>query len=241
MTLRDEKVLAFVAGKNTHRKSDNRLLRDATGAFIPEANRFVKLAAKGSRVVLIDNSKPFAQRRKAVEAEVNGGELFDSVAFFCHGWSKGIQLGYTKANVKALAALVLEATGGAQNVSYLTVPLYCCSTGDDKNDEDWSAAGSGDNSFADLLRDELCRQGAVENRVMAHTSVAHTTKNPMVLFMDGMGIPDGGVGGFAPVAPGTANWSTWKRLMRDSKGTLRFRMPYMDIAQIHKELGRAPR
>jgi len=69
---------------------------------------------------------------------------------------------------------------------------------------------------------------------VGHTTVAHTTKNPMVLFMDGMGVPDGGVGGYPPVSPKSINWAAWKKALQTTD--LRYRMPYMSPAEIHDEL-----
>ena len=77
-------------------------------------------------------------------------------------------------------------------------------------------------------------EGAIDCRVVGHTTVAHTTMNPMVLFMDGMGVPGGGVGGDPPVSPKSANWDAWKAALHNTN--LRFRMPYMPAAAIHAEL-----
>jgi hypothetical protein len=145
----------------------------------------------------------------------------------------GIQAGFQRKHVTELAAAIVKLCGAA---SATVVPLYCCSTGKDPEDDPLTAPGTGDGSFADRLRDALCAAGDADCRVMAHTTVAHTTKNPMVLFMDGMGIPDGGVGGYAPVSPKSKSWVPWKKRLREQAGTLRFRMPYMTPAEIHAEL-----
>lgn len=211
--------------------------KDVRGAFRPEAESFRKLCMSQSRIVEIDNRLPFPKRRIRVleslfEAQ-NELRKYDSVAFFCHGWRNGIQLGFTKQQTGDLAASIFRAT----SFSLPVVPLYCCSTGEDPQDSPITAAGTGDGSFADALRDELCRQGAIECRVMAHTTVAHTTSNPNVLFMDGMGSHVGGSGGYTPVSPKSELWSEWKRALRErSKSTLRFRMPYMGVNDIHEEL-----
>jgi hypothetical protein len=230
--LKNERVLCFVPKFNSEGK------KDATGAFQPEAATFIKLAKAGSEIYLFDNSVPLPVRRKEVlaklKASVNKG--FTSVSFFCHGWQDGIQAGYTRKSVAELAQAINEIVYPKPNsvAETVVIPLYCCSTGEDPQDDPLTAAGTGDDSFADKLRDALCAVGQVNCRVMGHTTVAHTTRNPMVLFMDGMGIPTGGVGGYPPVSPKSANWTAWKKALQNSD--LRFRMPYMSPAEIHDEL-----
>jgi hypothetical protein len=224
-------VLAFVPKYNSDGK------KDATGAFHPEATAFKALAQPGSTIYQFDNSKPMATRRKEI-LNVLDGYTDDSVrqpttvAFFCHGWADGIQAGFTRKTAGELAWAISLATENFDGV----VPLYCCSTGDDPQDVRSEAAGTGDNSFADKLRDALCAEGENYCRIVAHTTAAHTTKNPMVLFMDGMGSSSGGVGGYMPVSPQSAHWAAWKKALQ--KTDLRFRMPYMTPAEIHAELSK---
>jgi len=227
-----QRVLAFAPLLNTPGK------RDATGAFQPEAKALVKLAQKGSEVVLIDNGKTLPARRKQVLSVIAArkGKGFTSVAFLCHGLRSSIQLGFRSLLTPQLAAAVTDLTEGAEDV---VVPLYCCSTGADHDGDALSAPGTGDHSFADQLRDALCAAGAVHCRVMAHTTVGHATRNPMAVFMDGMGSAQGGVGGYAPVAPGSATWRAWKQTLRSPASTLRLRMPYMTPQAIHDELSRS--
>lgn len=227
MNLSESRVLAFAPLHNSHGK------RDATGAFIPEAHKFLNAADSG-KIVLFDNSKAFRLRRREVlwhiaEYRENKGQL-DAVAFFCHGWISGMQAGFGMRSVGRLAT-VLHGVAGSD---FLVVPLFCCSTGDDPDDDPMSAVGTGDGSFADKLRDELCKRGVVYNRVMGHTTVAHTTKNPCVVFFDGMGTPEGVEGGYAPVKPGTKSWGPWRRALR--VGDFRFRFPFMTAGEIHAEL-----
>lgn len=226
--IEDQVVLAFAPTTNSPGK------KDATGAFLPEARAFVRLAKPTSELVLIDNKQPFHLRRRAVLSALDAhvGSGVSSVAFFCHGFRSGLQLGFRLPHIQGLAARISQVCAGVAPV----VALYCCSTGADAEGDPLSAPGTGENSFADRLRDRLCMEGAVDCRVMAHTTVAHTTMNPMVVFMDGMGVPDGGVGGYAPVAPGSANWPRWRRTLRDKAATLRYRMPFMTAASIHAEL-----
>lgn len=227
-TLEDQVVLAFTPTTNSPGK------KDVTGAFLPEARALVRLAHPRSELVLIDNSESFQARRRAVTSALDArrGSGFSSVAFFCHGYRTGLQLGFRLPHIQALAERIRRLSVEPE----MAVALYCCSTGADAEGDPLTAPGTGENSFADRLRDRLCREGAVHCRVMAHTTVAHTTMNPMVVFMDGLGLPDGGVGGHAPVAPGSANWPRWRRALREKHSTLRYRMPYMTAASIHTEL-----
>ncbi len=232
--LRDQRILIFVPQHNAKGK------KDVTGAFLPEAQKLRKLAAEGSFIVTIDNSKPFSRRRKqcnaALDQLIEANIFFDSVAVFCHGWLNGIQIGYSRKTVGQFACRIVCLSW---NIDTVTVPLFCCSTGEDPDDDPLTAVGTGDDSFADKLRDAICAEGSDLCRVMAHTTVAHATSNPNVLFMDGMGTPDGGVGGYPPVSPKSKNWVPWKRALRDRRNnTLRLRMPYMQVADIHTELGR---
>ncbi len=45
-----------------------------------------------------------------------------------------------------------------------------------------------------------------------------------------------GVGGYAPVAPGSVRFRAWKQTLRLAPSTLRLRMPYMTPEAIHAEL-----
>lgn len=205
--------------------------KDVTGAFEPELGAFCKAHRdEQTTEVIVDNRLPMAERRASVLKALRGEQsLVDAVAFFCHGWKSGIQLGFTNAHVRELAT-VLDAFGVEG------VILYCCSTGGDVQTKK-SSPGTGDGSFADRLRDALCAAGQTDCRVVAHTTVAHTTKNPHVRFFDGMGSPVGGAGGYFPVAPGSKLWPKWRRALQTTD--FRFRFPFMAVGDIHDELMRA--
>jgi len=234
--LSEQRVLIFVPEFNTEGK------KDVTGAFLPEAQKFGALA-KEHRIYQFDNSKGMAKRRAEVLEELRNQGLSNSkerrmtatsVAFFCHGWASGIQAGFDNKHVPELADALANCCGYENEE--IVVPLYCCSTGDDKNDMSWEAAGSGENSFADRLRDALCDLGRTECRVMAHVNPGHTNQNPYALFMDGMGSTVGGAGGYAVVAPKSPLWMQWKKALRTTD--LRHRFPYMTVAEIHAELAK---
>jgi hypothetical protein len=219
------------------RPSTNTKANDVTGAFAPEADAFVKMFAPGSLVMPFDNTKGLPTRRAEVTrlllAQPATKGVFDTLAFFCHGWASGIQAGFLNQHVDALATLIAGALGG-DTVDHPTVVLYCCSTGTDVQDSKDEAAGKGDNSFADRLRDALCRAGMTHCRVMGHSTAAHTTQNPNARFFDGNGSAFGGTGGYSVVGPKTDIWKPWVKALQTTD--LRFRFPYMAIEDIHAEL-----
>jgi hypothetical protein len=216
--------------------------KDFTGAFQPESLAFKKMLATtgkfGVSIVQFDNTLPFEKRSKALYQQLVE-EHSDDLVFFCHGWSDGIQAGFRRKDIKKL----VTAWGPNDNERAI---LYCCSTGSDPQDDSEAAPGQtredadfesgvGEGSFADTLRDELCKAGAVDCRVVAHTTAGHTTQNPHVVFFEGLGSHIGGIGGMMPVPPKHKLWKTWVKAL---KGDLRFRYPYMSIAEIHDELSK---
>lgn len=225
--------LIFIPAHNSEGK------KDVTGAFRPEAVGLDEHYGSCA-IYSIDNTLPMPKRRAQVLRwmEHEKGE-FDSVVFFCHGWQDGIQLGFTRKTVGGLVKAISDNISAWDNLEGGEGPLialYCCSTGEDPQDDPLEAAGTGDDSFADKLRDALCADGWVHCRVVAHTTAGHTTQNPNVLFMDGMDCADGGVGGYPPVSPKSKLWPKWKKALRTTD--LRFRFPFMSPAEIHAELER---
>ncbi len=222
-----KRTVILVPTTNSHGK------KDVTGAFLPEATSFAQSRLRAGDYVdtfAIDNTKGLPQRRaQAMERlkYLSAAGEFDCVAMFCHGWRDGVQHGFTRKTIQDLAGLPLS--------SDVVFALYCCSTGEDQAKRDVEAPGVGDGSFADVLRDALCAAGSPDCRVVAHTTVAHTTRNPHVVFFDGMGSSIGGVGGIAPVGPRHKLWRNWKAALQ-STTDFRFRFPFMSIAQIHAEL-----
>lgn len=234
MTAR-KRMLVFRPEHNTHGK------KDVTYAFKPEAEKYLAaVCTKDSRIVVIDNHVGFAKRwdavSKAFAEAAEADSYYRGVAFFCHGWKSGIQLGANNKNVSELADRINRMC----RHSFPVVPLYCCSTGGDVKSSGSSPA-TGDNSFADRLRDALCVSIAADGhapypRVFAHETVAHTTKNPRVRMFDGQGSSEGGVGGYRPIKIGGRLWKAWKRELRDSGSDFRFRVPHLDIPEIESWL-----
>jgi hypothetical protein len=227
-------------------KSNTKGKKDFTGAFKPEALAFKKRVDSSAVLVSFDNTLPMPGRRQQLYErlhEVLAGPhpvgSIDTLAIFCHGWSTGIQAGLTTKDCHTFATVLAPAA-----VTSLTVALYCCSTGADPGDNKFNAPGSdvngvaynlGDGSFADTLRDELCKVGLISCRVMAHRTAGHTTHNPQVIFFDGDQSPLGGTGGTMPVTPrlGKKLWNTW---VRELKTPFRFDMLRRSVVGIHEHL-----
>lgn len=204
--------------------------RDATGAFIPEAKRFLRYHSQHEdMLVLIDNSRSKATMRAQVEKAVEycgHGELV-GVHFFCHGWRKGIQFGYTLTNTEKLCRAIRAASSSSPVVTF-----YSCDVGRDadRDRQDDLRTMGGDGGFADEFRDELCRHGADCCRVDGHTTTGHTTRNPHVRRFLGDGSPCGGSGGFYIVPRQKKElFKLWRSALRTD---FRFRFPYMTQAEI---------
>lgn len=183
-------VLAIAPMHNTGGK------KDATGAFIPEARQFARL--HGGKVLLFDNSKPSKQRFADVIDLLQGRRGISCVAFFCHGLRNGLQVGATLRNAHVLAAAL-------RDVGATSVPLYACDAARDndadrEDDQDDGPGGVG--GFASVLA------SAGPFRVDAHTTAAHTTKNPNVRRFDGS------ASGEWIVAPRSAWWPMWRETLK---------------------------
>lgn len=213
---------------------------DFTLAFSPESDHLRHLYPQSVHV-LVDVSKDEASRRRQVVEALGVASAegpLDLVAFLCHGWRTGIQLGFSLSQVPALAA-ALAMAGTPQ----LAVVLYACSTA---QDDDRTPGTGGDGGFADLLRDCMgrlmgrCGQPAVLAHVDGHTCAGDCTSNPFVRRMDAAG-DMGGAGGDWLVEPHSPLWKRWTEALRDHKGsTLRFRFPLMSRAEVQDELAEPP-
>jgi hypothetical protein len=222
-------MLCFAPAFNTKGR------KDATGAFIPEAKRFLEHHGQNESMLrLIDNTQNKAQMRKAVLRHLKefAGHGLDGVFFFCHGWRRGIQFGFTSKNLKKLAAAIFDACD--QNPRMV---FYSCDVArdSDRHRADDLKTMGGDGGFADEMRDALCMAGARWCRVDGHTTRGHTTRNPHVRRFEGNGSHVGGLGGYYIVPRQKKKlFKKWRELLRTD---FRFDYPFRSSELILIEVG----
>jgi len=223
-----KKVIAFAPEFNTLGK------RDATGAFRPDAERYLKLHTFPMTPWLFDNRKGDATRRKTVLSVLQRQSLIvdqnlDAVAFFCHGSKDHIQAGFHIRNLGELARALSDVASYRDN---LIVTLYACDAARDldKDRLDDLKEFGGDGGFADELRDALCRAGQIHCRVDAHTTAGDDDQNPNVRRFEGNGSPVGCVGGHYIIPRGSRLWKRWFKAVRTTD--FRWRFPFMTDLEI---------
>jgi len=231
----DKNILVFYTNRNTKKK------HDATGAFIPEAKSFAKLHGVPKEQLI---GMPLVTMRKKRRRELvldtirdrGGAEKLDCVAFFGHGWPRGIQFGFNRKNLKDLVSVL-----SWKSRPDLKIILYACLAAE--NDvREWNHKDVGpgtDGGFADLLRDELVRQNLHRTRVDAHKTKGHTSWNPYCVRFRGESVKSklyGAVGGSWLVQPGSELWGEWVEALRYKNSGMRYRFPFMSELEIKAEL-----
>jgi hypothetical protein len=206
MTINKSNTICFAPQHNKRFRSD------ATGAFQPEANSFAEFhKIPPVNVFFLDNKLP---RKVVKELIINAIEMIkpDNIAFFCHGWKNGIQLGLDTSNVKSIVMPWVKNP---------VITLYACS------------CGTGDNvGFADALRDHLCKSGSPNNIINAHYTDGHTTHNPNLKRFEGRGSLIGGIDGIKIVSPKSKKeFAKCRELLK--KTAFRFDFPFLSLAEIH--------
>lgn len=195
--------LAFTGDANRPGK------KDWSGAFLPEAKRYVGSSGQVCQLSLTAGRAWQREQIERIIAEVKP----DEVAFFCHGYSLKLELGYDTSNVDRLAAALAK-------VGCHRVALYACSTG-----------GHRTKGFAAKLRDAMCEAG-LDARVVAHETAGHTSMNPKKrLFSAPAGSP-----GVDIVERKSPLWSTWAKRLRDAGDPLRFSLLAHDAEAIRSGL-----
>jgi hypothetical protein len=215
--------------------------RDATGAFQPRARAFAQI--HGGKLVLFDDSKPMHTRGAEILRHLSaysGRTKLVCVAFFSHGWSRGIEAGFDLRPSVGMPVAILADALAEKAGAGLVLPLYCCSTGDSPHKTELH----GDGSFADELRDELAVRGLVDVRIDAHDRDGHTTENPYVWRFDGNGQREAQAGGAWLVPPTlevdgakTTNplFAVWNRALKDGSG-FDLVYPWLGRAEIERQL-----
>jgi len=222
-TKKDSVMLCFAPMHNTKNRRDANEFQRQAAYFLDYHNQDMGM------LVLVDNKQSKSRMRKTVYDAIEeycGGQIC-SVHFFCHGYRKGIQFGFTTRNLELLARKIWAATSSAPIVTF-----YSCDVGRDadRNRQDDLQTIGGDGGFCDEFRDELCRVGAVNCRVDGHTTAGHTTRNPHVRRFNGAGSMTGGLGGFYLVSRGKKDlWKIWRQ---ELTGDYRFEYPFQTENEI---------
>lgn len=192
-------VLAFAPLHNNPGKKD-------ADYFQSRARAFCQI--HGGKVVIFDDLQSMHRRAADVLAAItaySGPTKLVCVAFFNHGWARGIEAGFDLRASMGMSPAVLADALSKKAGAGVIVPLYACSTADDPATpgptEDTDGAPGGDGGFADQLRDALCKRGLTNCRVDAHDVKGDTTLNPRVRRFEGDGSFVGGYGGKWIVPP----------------------------------------
>jgi len=236
-TIPQDEVVIYAPRFNTGKK------RDATGAFHPEAILFCKhwRLNPATTIEYFDNRRSrYAIAEEVLSSMEQRQRAEKPIAvwgYFNHGYTHGMQIGLRSSGHRVFTEQDEENFERFLDIisehPAPLVPLYACSTSDDPDGDPDSAPGSGDGSFADLTRDGLCERGSVYCRVFAHTTAGHTTGNPMIKMVDGLGTMDGGLGAELIAMPGTKEF---KSLQRKLKTAFRFDVPFLTVDAIRKSL-----
>ncbi len=234
--IRPKNIIVFAPDHDKPGKADAREFKKEARRFmahhsIPEENLYI-----------INNKRTKIQMRQDVLKHIkNFPNDIDSYMFSCHGFKSGFQFGFRIKHIpqliRAMAKRFVYVPGVHDDSLYPLVSFYACDMArnldrDRKNDLD---KFGGDGGFADEFRDELCRQGFIYCRVMAHTSAGHAFRNPNARFFEGMGSPEGGTGGFYVVHRKDGN-GLWKKWVAALKTDFRFDFPYMSVPAIYQHL-----
>lgn len=207
-------ALAFTGDRNRpgiNRKT-GKPWTDFTGAFLPEANRYLNYYDDRYSVTEQGELKHISlgvsdrEQRKHILGAIYTHEPYE-VAFFCHGLTTKIELGFGNLTVDELA-------NALKFVGCERVALHACLTGK----LDWGFAAT------------LAKKLGPGSRVLGSTTSGHTSRNPNRRLFTG----EGGNGWI--VHPSDPEWREWKRRMRDGNDPLRWQLIEKTRPEILKEL-----
>lgn len=177
---------------------------DYHGAFLPESERFIELyGIPRANVVQVDVSRAHPDRKAQVLEAICARDQIRALAFFCHGWIAGLQLGFRTETAPVLAA-ALKGRAAPD----LAIALYACSTAGGVGTE---TAPGGEGGFADRLRDTLVAVGLTGAHVDGHDRIGPTTTNPYVRRFVGSTV----LGGDWLVEPSVAVEKAWAALKKE--------------------------
>ena len=222
-----KRTLVFAPKNNTGSK------KDATGAFQPESQRFMKFWNIPNDKLFLINNKNNNKNKKEMAMEVidilcDHPNMVNFI-FACHGYRTGMQFGFNNGNVEDLCREIDHASmTDAPNVVF-----YSCDVARDadKDRKDDLKEFGGDGGFCDQVRDHLCELGSIWCEVIGHSSTGHTMRNPNVMLFEGEGIPYGGYGGRYMVH--RSKPALWKKWVAALKTNFRYQFPMMTQAEIY--------
>lgn len=208
-------VIAF------HPKHNSLFKKDVTGAFKPEAQAFVqKHNYSKANIYEIDCRRKVSKfvRQNQILAELSQFEdkQLDAIAFFCHGWKKGLQFGFSNSaqDLETLSYRILKASANK-----IRVVLYACS------------CGSTDlQNFASALRDQIYNWESRPIQIDAHDRKGHCTRRPFIRRYTEPAYS----GGKWIIMPKTELWNNWVNALDETD--LRFDYPFMTIQKIYNHL-----
>lgn len=213
---------------------------DATGAFIPYEQKFSKLHGvpvnnrTGINCVNLSRNK---RRGLVFDAILSAGrsEKIDAIAFFCHGWPSGLQVGLNCSELPGFTELLKSTC--ARDVKII---LYAClaAENDVRDSERRRLGPATDGGFADTLRDLMSAKGLTDGHVDAHKTAGNALWNPFVVrfpcqIRPEHAYPELYTGGAWLVEPGSEYWHKWC-----AHNDLDLRYPFMSQSEIFAELAR---
>jgi hypothetical protein len=199
--------------------------KDASGAFQPEARKFVAANGLLASVCLFDSNRAMTDRRYEAARAISRSSGVHVFALFCHGWKDGIQAGWRAKDAPALADLLVLAGSPA-----CTVVLYACDAARDADadrDDDRQPGPGGEGGFADLLAQAMIAR-KWSGRLFAHSTAGHTTQNPHVRTWGGDPAEHVQERGEWWIEPKSALWPAWRAALQ---GDLRFKFPFHTRAE----------
>jgi protein tyrosine phosphatase (PTP) superfamily phosphohydrolase (DUF442 family) len=217
-------VLILTPSANSHRrdfenvfKPESELLARAYRSAHCQIVRVPVAAVDPGTLQVLAGQRAFESAARAVLAATGNGVPWSHLIMLCHGWSTGLQLGFRTARQRGRDAAHFERlVETLKTLPLKSITLFACSAGADPLSPTTSP-GSGDNSLADRLRDE------VGVPVLAHATVGHATRNPDLILFEASPTPL--IGGLRIPEPGSKLYRHVSRGLlgvRKSPGTGRF-------------------
>lgn len=209
-----DRILILTPAANSHRrdfdfvfKPESEKLRrsyEDTGA-VCRVVRVPVAAVDPNTLRVLSGQRAFEAAARAVIDATAEGTPWTHLIVLCHGWRTGIQLGFRTRQRRRNDARNFEDWLDVLRVLPMkTITLFACSAGKEPVTRK-NSPGTGDESFADVLRD------STGITVIAHTTVGHATRNPNLITFERSEAPL--IGGIRLALPGTALFRNARALL----------------------------